>query len=227
MARRVLPTLALVLASSPAAWPQAAGCCTLQVIVRDAQGQPLPGARLEVSSGEGLPVSSETDASGRAVIPMPLPGSYLVSATQEGYQPLRQELDIRAGETLDVEFVLTPLRAKESITIEAEAPAVEQASSTAGPVTAEQLKWLPTDPGNVKDALPVIPGILRTPEGRLRISGGAEHRSSLLVNGLDVTDPATGNFGATVPIDSVATLNVYKSPFLAEYGRFTSGVVAV
>ena len=47
----------------------------------------------------------------------------------------------------------------------------------------------------------------------------------LIVNSADVTDPATGQFGLTVPIDSVEAVSVYQTPFLAEYGRFTSGVV--
>jgi hypothetical protein len=48
-----------------------------------------------------------------------------------------------------------------------------------------------------------------------------------VVNSTDVTDPTTGRFGLSVPVDSVESIEVYKTPFLAEYGRFTSGVVAV
>jgi len=47
------------------------------------------------------------------------------------------------------------------------------------------------------------------------------------VNGTDVTEPATGRFGMTVPVDSVESLGVLKTPFLGEYGRFTAGVVSV
>ena len=36
-----------------------------------------------------------------------------------------------------------------------------------------------------------------------------------------------GGFGATIPIDVVGEMNVYQSPFLVEYGRFTAGVVDV
>ena len=43
----------------------------------------------------------------------------------------------------------------------------------------------------------------------------------------DVTDPGTGQFGLTVPIDSVEMLNVYQTPYLAEFGRFTAGLVSV
>jgi hypothetical protein len=116
---------------------------------------------------------------------------------------------------------------KQSITVEAQAPKVEAGATTSSSVTADQSKALPTRSANVRDALPLIPGVVRTPEGKLVISGGPEHRSALLVNSVDVTDPATGRFGVTVPIDIIERLNVYKTPFLAEYGRFTSGVVAV
>jgi hypothetical protein len=94
-------------------------------------------------------------------------------------------------------------------------------------VAAAELKLMPEKAATVRDALPLVPGVVRTPEGKLIISDASEHRSSLLVNALDVTDPATGKFGATVPVDAITAFNVYKSPFLAEYGRFTAGVVAV
>ena len=49
----------------------------------------------------------------------------------------------------------------------------------------------------------------------------------MIVNSADVTDPATGQFGLTIPIDSVDTVSVFQTPYVAQYGRFTSGVVAV
>ena len=54
--------------------------------------------------------------------------------------------------------------------------------------------------------------------------GFGEDHSALLVNSVDVTDPATGGFGLSVPIDSVQTIEVSEMPYLAEYGRFTAGV---
>jgi hypothetical protein len=79
----------------------------------------------------------------------------------------------------------------------------------------------------VADALPQVPGVVRSPGGGLVILAASEHRSALIVTSADVTDPATGQFGLTVPIDSVDTLNVYQTPFLAEYGRFMAGLVSV
>src|ERR1035441_4692419 len=86
---------------------------------------------------------------------------------------------------------------------------------------------LPGRPPTVTEALPLLPGVVRVPGGGLVMSAAGEHRSALMVNSADVTDPATGQFGLTVPIDSVETMNVYQTAFLAEYGRFTAGLVSV
>src|SRR5207244_1882281 len=40
-------------------------------------------------------------------------------------------------------------------------------------------------------------------------------------------DPTSGRFGTTVPVGSVESIDVFKTPFLPQYGKFTAGVVAV
>jgi hypothetical protein len=187
--------------------------CSLEVRVRDGAGNPIPGADVRIS---GRP------AVGAAAVPCGAPVELSVSA--EGYETIRRQVTPQAG--TEVEVIL-PLRLRTSITVLADGAEQRAGGGSVVSVQPSQIRYLPTDPPTVKDALPLIPGIVRSPEGRLRISGAAEHHSTLLVNSIDVTDPATGKFGATVPIDAVAALNVYKSPFLAEFGRFTAGVVAV
>ena len=49
----------------------------------------------------------------------------------------------------------------------------------------------------------------------------------MIVNSADVTDPATGAFGLTVPIDSVEGINFYPASFLAEYSRYSAGLLSV
>ena len=156
---------------------------------------------------------------------MPSARTYRVAAGKDGYESLVRDVTVTAGGSLEVEFLLPQVQ-RQSVTVTdtADAASPQEAGRT---VTGEQLKWSGADPSRLRDALPLIPGIYRSPEGRLRISGGEEHRASLLLNSVDVTDPATGRFGATVPIDSVAALNVFRSPFLAEFGRFSTSVISV
>src|SRR5206468_9269238 len=114
-----------------------------------------------------------------------------------------------------------------SIDVKDAANPIEQGATLPATVSGRIARELPSRPATVADALPLIPGVVREPGGGLRISDSAEHRSALIVNSADVTDPATGQFGITVPMDSVQTMNVYQTAFLAEYGRFTAGLGSV
>ena len=67
--------------------------------------------------------------------------------------------------------------------------------------------------------------VVRDGQGQLHINGSGENRNALLVNAMDVMDPATGQFGATIPDDSVESVNAPVRHFLPQYGRSTAGVV--
>jgi len=197
-----------------------APCCSIEVHVANASSQPLAGALVRTGA-----IESRTDLQGDAILRVDAPGPHTVEASHPGFQTLRQTVEATPERAVHVELLLPAARI-ESVTVEGASPDAPE-SATLAPLSAEQIKALPLDPPTVKDALPLVPGVVRTPEGRLSISGSPEYRSTLMVNALDTTDPATGQFGATVPIDSVASLNVFRSPFLAEYGRFTAAVVVV
>src|SRR6202035_5888606 len=70
-------------------------------------------------------------------------------------------------------------------------------------------------------------GVVRVHQGEIKIDGSGQERSAMVVNQADITDPATGKFGQSIPVDSIETVNVLQAPFLAQYGRFTQSVVAV
>ena len=212
----------------------ACGCAlfggqAVEISVLDQAGHAVAGVQIVLLQGQDAAASAVTDEQGHAAFPQLKPGRYALVAEKEGYQPVRKsDLDLSPGGAAAVELTLVPaLARRDSIEVKETASPVEQGSSSPNGVTAGTVKELPGRPATVADALPLIPGVVRSPEGGLRISGAAEHRSALIVNSADVTDPATGQFGLTVPMDSVETLNVYQTAFLAEFGRFTAGLVSV
>jgi outer membrane receptor protein involved in Fe transport len=172
--------------------------------------QPVAGAAVRVESG-AMRYDARTGDNGEATIPLRTPGRYRAI-----YDAETREFDVARDGKARVEFTLT---SRDSVTVE------ERVEGVA--TTRDQVRSLPERVADLRGALPLIPGVVRTPEGKLQISGSPEYRSAFLVNSIDVTDPATGGFGATVPIDVIETIQVYKSPFLAEYGRFSAAVVAV
>ena len=213
-------------------WPVAglaAGGAAIEVVIRDQSAQPVAGAAVQLKSAGRLIATAVTAENGRATLDAPDPGMYEIGATKDGFEPfVKSDLEVSwpAGAALDLTLV-PALDRKESIEVHDTVSPVDQGASPSAELAGQSAKELPSRPATVADALPLIPGVVRSPGGGLQISGAGEHRSALIVNSADVTDPATGQFGLTVPIDSVQTVNVYQTPFLAEYGRFTAGLVSV
>jgi hypothetical protein len=202
----------------------------LRVSTLDAANRPVAGVQVQLRLADALIATQSSDSQGLAVFSELRPGLYTLLASKGGYQPVRQaDLAIELESAISLELTMIPtLSHADSVDVSATASPVDQgASSSATTLIPQNTNDLPTRPATVADALPLIPGVLRQPGGALSISAGAEHRAAMVVNSTDVTDPATGQFGLTVPIDSVEAIHVYQTPFLAEYGRFTAGLVAV
>jgi hypothetical protein len=80
---------------------------------------------------------------------------------------------------------------------------------------------------NLTSLLPLLPSVVRGPDGRLRIRGGQPVQSTLQVSGANVTDPSTGDFALELPIDAIDAIEVINSPYQAEYGRFSSSITRI
>jgi hypothetical protein len=215
--------IALCLFAASALMAQTAEqCCAVVITIRNPERLPIPQAAVRIESG-AIRYNGNTGPEGEWKLSLRTPGTYRVMVTAPGYAGQVSEFSVARDETARVELVL-PRR--ETVTVEGQSSRLDPAAN-ANQATRDQIRSLPERVADVRNALPLIPGVVRTPEGRLQIAGSPEHRSTFLVNSVDVTDPATGSFGATVPIDVIETVQVYKSPFLAEYGRFSAAVVAV
>lgn len=196
---------------------------TLQVAVSDSANRPIPGVRIEVKLAGRQIASAVTDENGQVSFPDLAAASYQITAAKEGFETALSN----TAPDQSVHLTLEPAAQHESVKVMGANTPIDQNNASSVELTPQQVKELPSQPATVSDALPMVPGVIRKPDGGLEISGSPEHHSSLIVNSADVTDPATGQFGLTVPIDSVQTLTVFQTPFLAEYGRFTAGLVSV
>lgn len=222
------PALAAILAL-------AAGCALgqtcvpgeLRVFVVDSQSGPIFDAGVRVASGAEALGEANTLSQGTVDFANLPCGPVNVSASKQGFDPAAGAIALSSAGRAQITLTLRPQVQRSSVDVTAVAAAVEQTSSQSTEVRLSEVKVLPTKPATVSDILPLVPGIVRSADGELKIDGSGEHRSALVVNQTDVTDPATGKFGQTIPVDSIESVNVLNTPFLAQYGRFTSGVVAV
>ena len=49
----------------------------------------------------------------------------------------------------------------------------------------------------------------------------------LLIDSAESVDPVTGSFSIQIPIDAVESLEVQKTAYQAQYGRFSGGLTSV
>lgn len=230
--RRVTALALLVVFSSFSAPAALAQGTNVRVTARDEMDKPVAGVRLELKRAGAVVSAATTNEKGEAEFAGVAAGKYEVVAVKEGFETLTQtDVGVVAGTPLEVQFIMVPkitLGDKVDVTASTAASTpLEQGGSTSTDLQRKQVKNAASVPTTVADTLPLVPGIIRTDQGQLKISGSSENRSALLVNSADVTDPATGQFGLTIPVDVVNTISVFKTPYLAQYGRFTAGIVSV
>jgi len=201
----------------------------IEVSVVDSASQPVPGVQVELKTAQATVSSALTDRNGHARFPALQPARYEIAAAKDGFETAQKsDLDLSQSVSASIELTLVPaLARRDSVEVKGTAAPVDEGGSAPSELHVHTIKELPGRPETATDALPLLPGVVRDPNGGLLLSGAGEHRSALIVNSADVTDPATGQFGLTVPIDSVETVNFYQTPFLAEYGRFSEGLVSV
>jgi hypothetical protein len=189
----------------------------------------MSGVKVELSTGAHAEKAQTTNEQGRLIFSNLEAAQYNLTASKAGYQTLqRQGLKLAVADGLELELTMVPaITRTDSVEVRGTVMEVQEDASIPNKLPPGTAKALPNRPVTVSDALPLIPGVLREPGGGLILSSSPENRSALVVNSADVTDPATGQFGSTVPMDSVEVLSVYQTAYLAEYGRFTAGLVSV
>ncbi len=174
----------------------------------------------------GLTVNA--DRQGKFRFPQLLASVYALTCAAMGYKPIEKQLDLTQGApylevVLPAEEVL-----HQSIQVRAKAPAegLEQGAPPAT-ISSRQITDLPLTEQKFKAALPLIPGVIRTPDGKINIKGVPENQGLLLVDGAENVDPVTGSFSVEVPIQAIESVQVYKNAYRADYGGFSGGLTTI
>jgi len=194
----------------------------------DGQSYNIPAASLKLKRGELQVAETSANEAGEYEFTRLSPGEYTLEAAVEGFKPSSKTITVHAGETLVENVRLDVADVTASVTVAATAQDVATAEiATPNIVKQNTLQTLPLPNDQMLDALPIVPGVVRGPDGQINMSGGRASQSSMTVNSANVTDPVTGQFAFNLPIEAVESVQVLTNPYAAEYGNFTGGVTAV
>lgn len=231
--RKTLVTLALAFTWSLTGGDHAAAAeiaTRLEGVVLDESGGVLPGVTVTVMDTNGAePLVEVTDLEGGFDFVDLAPGQYTLALSLAGFEEKQQTIVVRAGEAIVKQFTLALAGFAEAVEVVARAALLVDPEAPTGEARVEErvLAAVPLAKERFEDALPLLPSTIRGPDGLLNMNGTRANQSTLLVNGVNGTDPVTGQFAVRLPLEAVAALNVQAGIHSAEFGNATGGVTNV
>jgi hypothetical protein len=227
----------LLLSMAPALPAQVADA-VLEATLYDETGQVLPGVVLTVSRPEtGFTRLATTDESGTARIPALPPGMYKVQFDLQGFaQVVQDKLVLRVGQTARIEVKMKVAAVQETVTVTAEAaPLVDVFKTDSSTnIVPEQIESLPIQNRDFQNLAFIAPGVQRERGGFRFIGGGPvigaggnASQSTILVDGVDFTDPTLGLARARFSQDAIGEFRVVTNRFDSEVGNSVGGALSI
>jgi hypothetical protein len=202
---------------------------TVSLPAPDGQPVVVPGVTLSLTCAGMEPRSDVSNELGQFRFADVPAGACSVVAELQGFQSAVKAIAMKPGETADVALRLDLEALHEQVNVTAGPDTVEGSPIAARieRITASVMQTAPIASERFQDALPLIPGVVRGPDGLLNISGTRSNQGALMFNSADGTDPVTGEDAIELPIDAVSAVQVRGSAFAPEFGLSAGAVTTV
>lgn len=162
------------------------------------------------------------------------PGKYTLIITSVGFDTLREEITLKAGDVISKKYYLkTSTRMLSEVQIDAEAE--EKKSETrvsVNKVSSKEIKSLPSVGGepDLAQYLQVLPGVVFSGDqgGQLYIRGGTPIQNKVLLDGMVIYNPfhSIGLF-SVFDADLIRSAEIYTGGFNAQYGGRISSIMDI
>ena len=176
----------------------------------------LPGACLKLTPVQpgGTARSTVTDEQGEYKFENLAAANYTLQVELTGFKPRSLNVTVGQGITtlesidLEVETVSATVTVSDS-----SGPLNTTDAATKTSFKQDKLQTLPLVNERFQDAIPLVPGVVRGPDGMLNLKGARSSQSGMIVNSANVTDPVTGESAINLPIEAVQSVEVLTNPY--------------
>jgi hypothetical protein len=155
-------------------------------------------------------------------------GTYKLEISLSGFKPYSENVTITVSVPTVANITLELMDVSGTVNVAVD----DDRSISTDPAPAPSFKQdnfqtLPLATERFQDALPLVPSVVRGPDGLLNVKGARSSQSGLTVNSTNVTDPVTGEFAINLPIEAIQSVEVLTNPYSAEFGQFTGAITKV
>ena len=229
-----------LLAVAPA---RAQSTATLQGTVTDAQGAAVPGAAVSVRNvATGVRRDVVTDGHGDYQVASLPVGLYRVEVSAPGFQTqVASDLRLEVARIVVQNFRLKLGGVAEEMTVTAEAPVIETATSAVGQVINQRtVQEIPLNGRHFVDLGLLIPGSVTPPQSgfltaplrgqgsfAFNTAGNREDTVNFMINGVNLNDMVQNQITFQPSINTVQEFKVDNQTFSAEYGRNSGAIVNI
>jgi hypothetical protein len=217
-------------------------------IVRDQSGAAIPNAQVELTNvSTGVIRKTATNTDGIYNFPTVVPGSYSMQASATGFTAVSQPpVTLQVGQTATFDFRLNVGGTTSSVTVTAEAPALQTATSELGTVVSpDQMNDLPLNGRNFTELLLITPGTVNLNTDQNSGGGGgwngasvgqfsfpavngARNRSNMFIlDGANDLNTLSGTYNYAPIVDAIQEFKSQGHNDLAEYGGAVGAAVSV
>jgi hypothetical protein len=211
----------------------------VELQVADTAKAALPGVTAKLTSpATGFVRTMQTDAAGVARFAALPPGSYAILVELAGFVPVDtgDTLALRVGQTLRISVTLYQANAKtETVTVTGQAPLVDVVKTDSSTnIVPEQIQSLPVADRDFQKLAFITPGVQRErggyrfiTEGPVIGAGGNASQATIMVDGVDFTDPALGLARVQFSQDAISEFRVINNRFDTEIGGSAGGALSI
>jgi hypothetical protein len=138
--------------------------------------------------------------------------------------------NVQVGATANVDVTLSRQQeAREVVNVLESAPAIDPAQiSSREELTGTEIVDIPYPATHdYRNALNFIPGVTPDAFGQAHVAGAETYQTLVLLDGFNVSQPATGALSVRTSVDSFRSIEVTPSREPAEFGKGSGGVLAL
>jgi hypothetical protein len=219
---------------------------TVTGTVKDPQGATIPGVTVTVlNTATNITTEAVTNEAGVFAVPRIQPGPVKVTAVLPGFKTfVREGLTLRTAETVTLDIQLSIGGLEETVTVSAQASAIESNESTiAQTIENKRISELPLNGRQVYMLTQLTAGTLFTQttfgasgfsgtrawdvNGSLSVHGSRTGNNEFLVEGAPSsgTGGGTGSWNYAPPVDAIEEFKISTSSVDASLGRTSGGVI--